>query len=304
VASVIETVRSDPQKGTHSVVGSMLGTPAYMPPEQATGDVEHMDQRSDVFGLGAMLCEVLTGEPPYLERDGDLTQQAARADLQGAHQRIEQSGADAELVALCKQCLSPARRARPESAQQVADVVARYLTSVEERAREAQVQAAAAKVRARSTVLLSMAAVLLFGIAGGGYLYIEGEARTRREQAGARVAAALDEANVRLGEARAGGAADQALWTRAVDAASLAERLASDVDVGADQRAKVAELIGGVRGEQAVALASAQQRARDAAMRIRLIEVRVPPEAFDSTRRDWAVRERRRMDAAYAAAFR
>ena len=41
-----------------------MGTPAYMPPEQARGDVEAMDERSDVFALGAILCEILTGQPP------------------------------------------------------------------------------------------------------------------------------------------------------------------------------------------------------------------------------------------------
>ena len=46
-----------------SQAGSVLGTPAYMPPEQAIGDLDAMDERADVFGLGAVLCEVLTGGP-------------------------------------------------------------------------------------------------------------------------------------------------------------------------------------------------------------------------------------------------
>src|SRR5262249_23715140 len=49
--------------------GSVLGTPAYMAPEQAGGEVDRPDPRCDVFGLGAVLCEVLTGKPPYTGRD-------------------------------------------------------------------------------------------------------------------------------------------------------------------------------------------------------------------------------------------
>jgi WD40 repeat protein/serine/threonine protein kinase len=45
--------------------GKMLGTPAYMSPEQAVGRVDHMDKRTDTYGLGAILFEILTGEPPH-----------------------------------------------------------------------------------------------------------------------------------------------------------------------------------------------------------------------------------------------
>src|SRR5579871_2059386 len=51
--------------GSSTQAGSVLGTPAFMAPEQAVGAVGKVDQRSDVFGLGAILAVILTDKPPF-----------------------------------------------------------------------------------------------------------------------------------------------------------------------------------------------------------------------------------------------
>jgi eukaryotic-like serine/threonine-protein kinase len=61
----------------------IMGTPAYMSPEQARGDQRQIDSRSDVFALGAMLFEILTGHPPYQGRNAvDVLLQAELAEVE------------------------------------------------------------------------------------------------------------------------------------------------------------------------------------------------------------------------------
>src|SRR6185312_15416725 len=96
--SVIRTVRSGSDADA-SQAGSVLGTPAYMAPEQARGEVEAVDERADVFALGSILCELLTGEPAFTGRSSmEIIRKASRGDLADARSRLESCGVDAELI--------------------------------------------------------------------------------------------------------------------------------------------------------------------------------------------------------------
>jgi serine/threonine protein kinase len=131
-------------------MGREMGTPAYMPPEQALGEWDTVDERADVFALGAILCEILTGQPTYSGRDStEALRKAKRGDLAEALARLESCGADAAVLGLCRDCLAPVREGRPRDAEQVAQRVAAYQAEVQERLRRAELERAEAVVTAR-----------------------------------------------------------------------------------------------------------------------------------------------------------
>ena len=144
-----------------------MGTLAYMPPEQAGGEGDKLDERSDVFSLGATLCEILTGEPPYRGATREkLWQLAKTADLGDTFARLDTCGGDAELIALAKRCLASEISLRPDNAGVVAEAVVAYQAEVQEQLRKAELERAAAEVKAREgrkrlRITIALAASLL-----------------------------------------------------------------------------------------------------------------------------------------------
>jgi serine/threonine protein kinase len=160
--------------------GSVLGTPAFMPPEQAAGAVATIDRRSDVFGLGAVLAVVLTGRPPFVADTSELARvKAAQGDVGDCFARLDGCGADPDLVALCKRCLAPRPEDRPADAGAVANAVAALRTAADERARRAELdrvkaegetreaKARAAEQRRRRRLLLAASGIIALVLLAG-----------------------------------------------------------------------------------------------------------------------------------------
>jgi len=116
--------------------GQVLGTPAYMAPEQATGRLDRIDRRTDVYGLGAMLYEILTGRPPFSGSDPHevLLKVSEENPLPPHHLWPE---VPPELENVCLRALAKNPDERPASAIQLAQEVQGWQEIVRKRAEQA-----------------------------------------------------------------------------------------------------------------------------------------------------------------------
>jgi len=106
-------------------VGVVMGTPQYMPPEQAKGQHAHVDERSDVYSLGAVLYEMLTGARLF---EGDSPQEVIDRVIDFAPKPIRElePKAPRELVAICDRALEKEQKDRFQSAKELAEEVTRF----------------------------------------------------------------------------------------------------------------------------------------------------------------------------------
>jgi serine/threonine-protein kinase len=216
--------------GSDTEAGTLLGTPAYMPPEQANGDVANLDRRADVFGLGAILCEVLTGKPPYVGRSAEeVRRKAANGDLADATARLDGCGVDAELIALTKSCLSPEASDRPRDARAVADALTAYQGGVQQRLHQAELAEAEARARAveearrrRLTLALAATVLLALTLGGGGWLYVKNERDARQAQLTRDINDALNKATALREQARTANVGSALLFGQAREQAQRA----------------------------------------------------------------------------------
>ena len=110
-----------------TIDGSAMGTPWYMSPEQARGAVSEMDERSDVWGLGAVLYELLTGRPPF---EGETVAAVLSGVLNEPVRPVRElcPAAPPELAGIAMKCLERERSDRYGSARELAEDVTAYMT--------------------------------------------------------------------------------------------------------------------------------------------------------------------------------
>ncbi|HKB02170.1 MAG TPA: protein kinase [Gemmataceae bacterium] len=201
----------------YTTAGEVIGTLTYMPPEQARGEADRVDRRGDVFSLGAILCEVLTGHPPYFGAPETLRAQAREGKLFGAYILLDRCGAPAALVALAKRCLIANPEDRPADAGVLAALVTECLDRLQTQTRAIEVKRATAEARlaeaeARERLVrkarrlsrtLAVVGVLVAGLLASGLGWYANERAARNADENRRRAAVMQQIEATMAQAEA-----------------------------------------------------------------------------------------------------
>lgn len=237
--------------------GLVRGTPAYMSPEQANG--LELGPASDVFGLGAILCEILTGSPPYWgESFAEVFTKARNGALDDAFQRLTVCGEPIELADIAKRCLAPRIPDRFASASEVGGAVAAFMADRERRLREAELAKASAEARVveeqkRRRIQLWLVATIFVTVFGGISVAVWRKwdlEQTRFVQERRRLEA-FHRLSPVLAEARS--LSEQHLWSEALAAARRALAVAQDDRIELKLRREATGLVKEIEAELAQA---------------------------------------------------
>ena len=207
--------------------GAVLGTPAYMPPEQARGLLDELDARVDVYALGATLYHALAGRPPF---DGRTALQVLQQVLREEPPPL--SGVDRDLKTICLRCLEKDKDARYASAQALADDLGRYLRHEPIHARPPGPVERLRKWTRRKPGLALAGGVTLLALIGGGTLLRA--LLPRAERAEANLAAA--QADLTHTEGQLASAEDNRLAAQELAAAAARKERAAVANILAEAR--------------------------------------------------------------------
>jgi hypothetical protein len=148
---------------THT--GAVLGTPSYMAPEQAEGRTHGIGPAVDVYALGAILYECLTGQPPFRGETAVQTLTLVRSQEPVPPGRLR-PGLTRDLETICLKCLNKDLQRRYGSAHELAEDLERFLTDQPIRARPVRWWERSARWARRRPALAALAAVSVLAVAG------------------------------------------------------------------------------------------------------------------------------------------
>jgi hypothetical protein len=182
--------------------GTMVGTPSYMPPEQAGAKTGQVGPASDVYAIGAILYELLTTRPPF-QAATPLDTILQVLDTEPVPPQVVNRKVDRDLETICLKCLQKNPKARYATARELADDLGRYLAGEPILARPVGATERLVRWCCRNPAvagLLSLVAALLVGVAAYGIVTARTERSLRAEADVARQIAqkSADESNYRL----------------------------------------------------------------------------------------------------------
>ena len=174
----IKSVRAS-HVSSQTVDGTIQGTPAYMPPEQALGKIDEIDQRSDVYSLGAILYEILTLERPIEgENMSQLLKNAAQGKIVPPENRTPERFIPAELSAVVMKAMRRDRNDRYPRVQDFETDIHLFLEGRAVSAKEDSLLESAIKLIRRNKAVSSavaIAATIIMALASFSYIRISGE---------------------------------------------------------------------------------------------------------------------------------
>lgn len=226
--------------------GDVLGTPAYMAPEQGTRDLGSVTERTDVYGLGAVLYFLLAGRPPFQGNEVRLVIADVINTPPKSLREIDSRIPD-DLETIVLKCLSKAPTDRYASARDLADELSRYLAGdpivARPISRFARLRRRAAKHPFATTLLL---ACVTLGVVTAGVLSLAGQRGTLLAEAAESLSASRTEADAatRLAEAKSTIARNQAESALRLIEDSVYTVQASFADDPADQQRRRDLLMG------------------------------------------------------------
>jgi serine/threonine protein kinase len=147
----------------YTMSGTTLGTPAYMPPEQARGEIDKVDARSDVYAIGAVLYEMLTGRTPFAGRSLlEVVVAVISEPVKPPRQLNPNIHRDVQTIVL--KCLEKDPRRRYQTSGELRDDLRRFRSGEAIKAKPAGTVRLAARFVRRQSALLGAIAVVLFAL--------------------------------------------------------------------------------------------------------------------------------------------